>query len=292
MADSLADLLKRQQQSSTPKAPETPPHDEAVEVAAIAKQQAAKAAVLAGRFLGKATVLGTKKTIEATQQAKQRLDAMTPEQRLAARQITKRAGLVVLALAGLAIIGWGGTKAWQAWHSAPAVATKTKPAPTLKVQAQTPDGTVKTITIPETAVAPATTTQPAPVPTPATPPPKVEVPATAVVPSTTTQPAPAGAPPAEAVLPSRSLPQSPRQSQGVNARYHHTAPVLNQQKYQPDPLLAPRHRGQPNPVAKRRPVEPQEQQNIKALDQFFDKLNKEKPATQGNTNDSSQPAHQ
>lgn len=290
MADSLADLLKRQQQSSTPKAPETPPHDEAAEVAAIAKQQATKAAVLAGRFLGKATVLGTKKTIEATQQAKQRLDAMTPEQRLAARQITRRAGLVVLALAGLAIIGWGGTKAWQAWHSTtPAVAAKTKPAPTLKVQAQTPDGTIKTITIPTTAVAATSTVQ---VPTPVTPPPKVEVPATAVVPSTTTQPAPAVAPPAEAVPLPRALPRSPRQSQGVNARYHHTAPVLNQQKYQPDPLLAPRHRGQPNPVAKRRPVEPQEQQNMKALDQFFDKLNKEKPATQGNTNDSSQPAHQ
>ena len=291
MSDSLADLLKRQQQSST-KAPETPPHDEAAEVAAIAKQQAAKAAVLAGRFLGKASKHGARASVQLSHQARQRLAEVTPEQWIKIRRATKKAGLVVLTFAGLAIITWGGTKAWQAWHSAPAVATKTKPAPTLKVQARMPDGTVKTITIPETAVAPATTAQPAPVPTPATPPPTVEVPATAVVPSTTTQPAPAVAPSTEAAPLSRALPQSPRQSQGVNARYHHTAPVLNQQKYQPDPLLAPRHRGQPNPVAKRRPVEPQEQQNMKALDQFFDKLNKEKPATQGNTNDSSQPAHQ
>jgi hypothetical protein len=86
----------------------------------------------------------------------------------------------------------------------------------------------------------------------------------------------------------------------VNARYHHTAPVLNQQKYQPDPLLAPRHKenwftrevGQPNPVAKQRPADPQEQQNMQALDQFFNKINKEKPATtQGNTNGSN-PSHQ
>lgn len=290
MTDSLADLLKRQQQSATPKAPEAPPpHDEAAEVAAIAKEQAAKAAVIAGRFLGKATVLGTKKTIEATQQAKQRLDAMTPEQRLAARQIVKRVGLSLAVFAVLIGAGYGIAKAWHAWHSAPVVAAKAKPAPTptLKVQAQMPDGTVKTITIPATDVASASTVQPLPVPTPA-PRAKVEVPATAVAPSTMTQQARVVAP-STTTRQAESVPShqvAPQPSQGVNARYHHAAPVLNQQKYRPDPLLAPRHKenwftqmaGQPNPVAKQHSpppssADPQEQKNMKALDAFFQQLN-------------------
>lgn len=272
MSDSLADLLKRQQQPSPAKSPTSPgeaPPDEAAEMAKIAKQQAAKAAVVAGRLLGKATKLGILHSVKASQQAQQKLSEVTPEQWAKTRQLGKQAGFILLVLAALVVVIYGGVAGWKAiasHHHAAATTTKqttvAKPAPATSVI---------TVNIPASAVAP-----------PALLPPLAEqVPATAVeqplsqVRKPVARPAPAVKQPTTPTpsvahqqqrAPRRQSP--PAEQQGVNAKFRATAPKFDQQS----------------------------QRNIEKMDAWFKQLNQQKEnaptsAAQGNTH-GSQPEHQ
>jgi hypothetical protein len=270
MSDSLADLLKRQQQSNPAKSPTSPAEaspDEAAEMAKIAKQQAAKAAAVAGRVLGKATKLGIQHSVRASQHAQQKLSEVTPEQWIKVKQTARQIAFAILVLAGFVVIIWGGIAGWKALAGhldANAVpkqtatsATKPTPANSATVTPAKPLVAVSPVTAFATAGEPSTMA------------PQGE----AVGSPTATQPIRAAVEPTPAVpnqtpaaQPRRKSPR-PRQ-QGVNSKYRATAPQFDEQS----------------------------QKNIQALNDWFQKLNqqKEKPATsaaQGNTN-GSQPAHQ
>lgn len=129
MTDSLADLIKRQQAKTTEAKPvPAVPKDEASEMAAIAKDKAGKAAKAGAVLLGKATVFGTRKTLEASREAKKKLDAVTPEQWASLRQTAKKISRPVAPIVVLALLAWGGFAGWHAWqkhHPAAAKITQT-----------------------------------------------------------------------------------------------------------------------------------------------------------------------
>lgn len=117
MTDSLADLIKRQQAKTTEAKPvPAVPKDEASEMAAIAKDKAGKAAKAGAVLLGKATVFGTRKTLEASREAKKKLDAVTPEQWGKLRQTAQKISRPVAPIVVIALLAWGGFAGWHAWQ--------------------------------------------------------------------------------------------------------------------------------------------------------------------------------
>lgn len=267
MSDSLADLLKRQQQSSPAKSPTPPaeaPPDEAAEMAKIAKEHAAKAAVVAGRVLRKATKLGLQHSVKASQQAQQKLSEVTPEQWAKTRQLGKQAGFILLVLAAMVVLIYGGVAGWKvlAGHQHAATATTTTKQPTPETARSEVERNSEQA--PATAVEPPTAAQPVPaVIEPSEPSPsRVRKPVDRPVP-VVNQPVAHQ----QQATPRRQAPTA--NQQGVNAKYRATAPKFDQQS----------------------------QRNIEKMDAWFKQLNQQKenaPATsaaQGNTH-GSQPAHQ